>query len=331
MNSSASYNMFEASPSGGTYIKVPNDMDPATFVNRNYIKPSDQPHSDLRRVVVDSRDRNTILYPKQNRYQLSFDNEIRNVTRIDLVSADVPLSAYLVSQKNELVPFSIDDGSGNNKQNRTAVLRVGDYDTEELREELERALDAAASDIKSDAFRVKFVKRLDRYEVYCENEFDLLWRGEDGTHSQGMQPTRRYAERSAGRLLGFDAKDASSVTASSDDAPTASHTQQVVAPFRKNFSYDRYIVLRLSPTEEAVQSANENVDKSFAVLVDKKADNAGFAFFNNESPAYVYNPPVARLRKLEFTFTDRDGEPYDFQNHDHRLELMFHIGSGSNR
>jgi hypothetical protein len=38
-----------------------------------------------------------------------------------------------------------------------------------------------------------------------------------------------------------------------------------------------------------------------------------------------WTPPLSRVGRLMIQFLDADGEQYDFQNQDHRLELMFEV------
>lgn len=293
-----------------------------------------------KRVVVDSRDRNRSLFPEPNRYQVSLDNEIRNIVRVDLSGADIPLTARLVSKKNREVPFAIRRTStaGDEWTRRVARLREGDYSSAlEMGEELERALNEESEDIEQDAFRVTFNSRLDAFRVFCKRRFRLLWSA--GSSQGGTSPdldkkrSQTYAQNSAGRLLGFDTRNEESEDATTaqsldvDDPPTPDHLNVIAGVFRKNFISNRYVIMRLSPLEQALQSSNENSDSSFAVLVDKKADGQGFAFLGDRVPHHTYRPMLPRLRRLEFSFVDYEGEPYDFQNHDHRLELVFHVAS----
>ena len=39
-----------------------------------------------------------------------------------------------------------------------------------------------------------------------------------------------------------------------------------------------------------------------------------------------WTPPLGRVARIAVAFTDLDGTPYDFQNQDHRLELLMDVG-----
>jgi hypothetical protein len=49
------------------------------------------------RIVVDSKDRNKSLNPSANSYEVRLPNEVTDVMSAKLMSADIPLSMYLVN------------------------------------------------------------------------------------------------------------------------------------------------------------------------------------------------------------------------------------------
>ncbi|MEW5315007.1 MAG: hypothetical protein WDW38_006464 [Sanguina aurantia] len=66
-------------------------------------------------------------------------------------------------------------------------------------------------------------------------------------------------------------------------------------------------------------SLNSTVNQSFAVLTPSRTL---LCASTNELPFKTFNPPIAQLTQLSISFQTYDGNPVDFQNHEHRLELL---------
>ena len=70
---------------------------------------------------------------------------------------------------------------------------------------------------------------------------------------------------------------------------------------------------------DLLKSIDRDLNKSFA-MIPKMYQNLSIA----DSAKYKKNfsPPIPKLAKLRIKFFDRFGNPYDFQNVDHRFELL---------
>jgi len=92
---------------------------------------------------------------------------------------------------------------------------------------------------------------------------------------------------------------------------------QLVAPFRLNLAVNHYAVLRIDQFT-INHSSNSVLHKSTALIgrLDTQVVRSIVPIRK------VFNPPIARLVKLVISFSDYYGNPYDFQNKDHRLEIM---------
>jgi len=271
----------------------------------------------LVRVVVDSRDRSTLRYPTPSDYEVVLGDDVRMVTGIELAAADVPLSAYMVCSANALVHFTANGGA-----EKVAALAIGDYvDAADVAAEAQRALNEAEG---SDFFRVEYGARLDRFTVRGAQPFALLFKGEVGSHGAvGTQTTLAYREGSAGRLLGFGMLDAESA----ETQPATSHPHSVTAGFRKNLDTNRYAVLHVEPAgttnADYAMSASSATNGSFALLVRRGADQNYVGGSDRSQVRYAFEPAIPRMNRLRIRFTGYDGLPYDFQNQEHRLELVF--------
>lgn len=263
-----------------------------------------------KRMVIDSRSRNLGAYPSPAKYEVTLEEDLFDVTAVNLIVADVPFSAYLIGSSRRSVPFSfVPPWGGGVAKSATALLTVGDYvNPADLATELGSAMTAAAyqawpppSSTSPLTFTATYTARTDSFAVQSSAApFTLLFSGR--------------AVDTPAKALGFG-------TGPSCDY--ASSSFEVVAPFRRDFRSDRYVVLKLSPNAEVITSVTQAIDRTFAVV----PANSGALNVNTDEEGFEkrWMPPLSRVGRLMIQFTDGDGNPYDFQNQDHRLELMFEL------
>jgi hypothetical protein len=116
--------------------------------------------------------------------------------------------------------------------------------------------------------------------------------------------------KSINKVLGLD----KSVVYNSDVA------NNITPPYRINLTDNRYIVLSMEQVS-LNNSSTSSIHKSFALL---NTNMLQLNYINSATKIIKYlNPPIARLTKIRISFTDYYGNLYDFQNHDHRIELVF--------
>lgn len=253
-----------------------------------------------KRMVIDSRAREADAYPTPAHYEVPLLEDLFGVKSVALTLADVPFPAYMVGPRRTSVPFVLSDGRA-----LTARIAVGDYATpEDLAGELAAAMTAATSgDV---TFAVSYSARKDTFTIVAPAPFTMAFSG-------------RAADTPA-RVLGFDTlRDHASTPANA----SASH-HEVVAPFRRDFGKDRYVVLRLCPNAEVLTSVSQAIDRTFAVVPATSAMNV---LPGDETFVKRWSPPISRVGRLMIDFTDADGVRYDFQNQDHRLELTFELAA----
>lgn len=91
----------------------------------------------------------------------------------------------------------------------------------------------------------------------------------------------------------------------------------LVSPNCVNFSLDHYCVLRINQFT-INNSSNPILQKSTALISKTDVD-----VMRTMQPIKKYfNPLIPRLTKISVSFTDYYGNPYDFHNKDHRLEIL---------
>lgn len=249
------------------------------------------------RVVIDSRDRNLNLYPAPNNYEIVLDDDIDDVVRAQLIVADVPLSMYTVnSYFNKLNVV----GNGIAQE---VVLDAGDYkdSTSSLPSMIASKLNAVYG---ADTFQVSYNAAKDRYEFTAKVAFSLNFT---------VQP----ASASLHHLLGFRAAIYNSTATG-----TAPFSHVVNSEFRRNLNYNNYVILYIDKFD-VNQGSSKLTTKSFAILT-QNGDNNNADITEERKVIKHFAPPIPRLTKIKVTFTDRFGNLYDFQNADHRLEILFY-------
>lgn len=291
-----------------------------------------------RRIVVDSRTRNRGSYPTPAHYEVAFDEDIFNVRSVRLIVADVPFSAYLVGAGvagGVPLEFPLAPGSPpSDWASVVAQLPQGDYASpEDMTSALASALQAAASTaagLGAPTFAVAYLPRTDSFAVQCSAPFSLPFGAAAdafaGVANGGQRP--RPAPSPA-RLLGFGPRQdyASSPLSALPSGAVATGTfpgaaETVLAPFRRDFRSDRYVVLKISPNAEVVHSVSQAIDRTFAVLPRGPSTDLNVNSVNDMFEKR-WSPPLARVARMVLTFTDAYGLPYDFQNQDHRIEFLF--------
>lgn len=245
-------------------------------------------------VVIDSSDRNTGLFPDPQAYEIQLDEEIQDVTSLELVGADVPFPEYLVNQRNKVFQCRLNGGAS-----EAVVLAAGDYDAVNLAAEVQGALNA----ISPNAFSVRYIARTDAYQIACRSPFSLKF-------PQGVA--------SPARLLGHPA--GVEIAAQFDASVDPIFTHHVTSKYRRDFQADRYLVLHIEPAYAKYNPQNTAINKSFAI-VPVNIDSMNVRSKN----AHIkrFNPPVMKFSKIKVRFVTRDNQPYNFHGRDHRLELRF--------
>lgn len=275
------------------------------YENSAIIRPPQSVQENKRtiRMVVDSRDRDTNLFPNSAKYDIKLDEEIEDVVAVELLSAHVPFSGYLINKNNQQFKLSIPSASFDS----TIVVETGDYTALQLSTAVN---DAITSTLTAAGVAVTFVvsydERKDGYVFRATAPFAL-----------NFVPELCGCLSTLNRVLGFGRTAPISSADESASTPDG-HGYVVRSTYRKNFEEVNYLVLDVGLLT-VNKSINNVVNKSFAVL--GKSDYMNTGVMNRIRKQF--NPPVAKFDRMQIAFYDYDGNLYDFQNHDHRMELVF--------
>ena len=251
---------------------------------------NDQGGPKYTRIVIDSRDRDTSIYPNSNNYVVDLETEVLEVTSGEVIIKDISMSMYTINSYNDTLLLSI---LGNDN---VVKLPNGDYVASSFAPVLADALNASLPE--SHPFTVTHNVSKDTYTISCTS----LSAGDFSLDFENVQ----LKQSNIALILGFVP---GTVYTSVDNVLTA--------PFRTNFDADRYAVMRIDQFT-VNNSATSTLHKSTALI--GKVDVLSLRTI---IPIKKYfNPPIARMFKLAISFTDYYGNPYEFNNKDHRLEIM---------
>lgn len=247
--------------------------------------------SKFTRIVVDSRVRDKTLFPYPNSYEINFEDDINDVKSCRLLYIDIPMPQYLVNSNFNAVYFSVGATS------YTATIPIGDYTASALATAITTAMNAALPA----TFQVSYNTLLDNYVFNATVAFTLLFNGKSNPLSS---------------LLGFsEKKDYASIA----DPSTPSFPNKVSAEFRKNFDYNNYVIMDIEQFD-ILKSIDRDLNKSFAII---PKNYSTISLWDEQGIIKNFSPPIGRLTKVRVKFYDRYGNLYDFQNMDHRFELLF--------
>lgn len=238
--------------------------------------------------VIDSRDRDLTRFPLASHYEISLDEAVHDVVSMMLLVADVPFSTYLVQPSNSSIQAVLNSGPIVN-----ANIPVGDYTGAALAAAVQTALQSHTSAPTS--FTATYSIPLDNISVMCNTPFSLVFGGQGSIALE----------------MGF-AVGSTTVSTGSGSSYTA------VPPFRRNRHLNQYVVLSIVPGC-VITSINQNVNQGFAIITP---NGSILSVTGEKLPRKTFNPPIARFSRFMIDFCNYDGSPVDFQNHDHRLDLL---------
>lgn len=254
------------------------------------IPPPEVPTEILKnvRLVIDSKDRNVSLYPEQNLYEVKLPDEYNDVTTAKLINADIPLSMYLINKYFDSIDIVVN--------NNTYVVQIehGDYTSSTLATTLTDGL----NDLGVGLFEVSYNAKKDNFVFTGNTAFSLNF-------------VNRTNNLHA--ILGFARKVY--VSSQTGNLPTP---HVLSAPFRKNFNHNNCVIMYIDQFD-TYHSPTTEMNKCFAIIPTVYRN---LNMSDNAEVTKVFSPPIPKLSKLMVKFFDRYGNPYDFQNNEHRFEII---------
>ena len=242
------------------------------------------------RYIIDSRDRNTKLYKTQSQYQIQIEESLTDVLSAELVLTDFKFNNYNVTAYNNTLHTSAGE----------FVIRQGAHSGDSLSNEI--------SD--STPFIVTFDPISQKLTLTSLVNITLKFKSDTQRQYDYDHKIDVYKQNSIGKVLGFGVEDYEMVA----NVP-------LEAPYPVDLESSNYIIMYMQQAKN-FKSRNNNAHECFAII--NKLENASNGLVMHENNVIKrFNPPIADLKKLVFKFCDYDGNLYDFQNKDHRFEIVF--------
>jgi len=275
-------------------------LDEFDFKNSAVIKPKTESLNSSRKytyVVIDSRFRDLQLHPSPSDYYIQLDDELQDIESAEMIVAQIPFKAYTVSSVNNVLRIQLLLTG----PIHTVVVPPANYTPSELASTLSTILTNLSPTV---AFNVTYDALFDKFTIKSTGSFTLFFKDVDTN-------TTKYAHNTIGKTLGFKCEDY--------NVSSAPYT--LTAPFRKNFNDLTYIVMHIDNFHVNATGNNSVITKSYAIIPSDN-DTSNIVSTSQKIIKY-FNPPLPRLHRLHIQFKDINGNLYDFQNHDHRIEILF--------
>jgi hypothetical protein len=266
--------------------------DNAYKFNNNYIKTYD--------LVIDSRDRNIDDYPNNYNYQIDFDYIYKDILSVELVSANIPKSQYLITSTNNTIYFK-DNGSAE----LTASIPIGNYTTTTLATALETAMNTVATN----TFTVSVDTTLtNKFTITIDvGTFELLFNG--GSETYGLTTRIKYKNNSIGPIIGFQQSDKSGANTYTGD-------------YQYDFNGPTYVLLNITDLENLYGIHNNSITNSFTKIPLDTNNSDTYKFYKSQND-YIskieFSPPIAKLTQFNIKFLNYNGTFYDFGGLEHTL------------
>ena len=240
------------------------------------------------RIIVDSRDRNIGLFPNQARYDIKFDEDSSDVISAELTLTDFPSNDYNVTKHSNKLNI---DGT-------VVIIPEGIYTEQILVDKLnENTLHLDITfEFDSNSRKITCLSRTEVI-IKCKSENQVKYDYE--------QFIDVYELDSIGKTLGLGLNDYK-INGSFE------------FPFVVNLVSEKYIIMYIQRAK-VYFSKNNNTHQAFAIIPN---DTTNLISLTDETIVKVFNPPIANFNTLSFKFLDYQGNLFDFQNKDHRFELL---------
>lgn len=250
-------------------------------------------------VVLDSRDRNHDDHPSSSVYRLNLNNNIERVHTIQVISAEIPKSGYIINDTNNTIYFQESVGVI-----LEASIVNGNYTINEIISSLQTNMNAVGNSgysiVITSENRIKITSDL----TGGDNIFTLKLNGGTEKTPNGTMKTVYY-KNNIGSILGYLRNDLSGTS-----NYTASRLYDVggiknIFMSLTNLPYRRYYT-------------NDGF-----VKIDMNCDNSDICYYKDTGFIHEFRPTLPRVHHLDFRFTDYQDVIYDFNGQNHSITLKF--------
>lgn len=248
-------------------------------------------------LIINSQDRNTSAYPSNSSYQIDLDVIYKDIISVELISAIVPKTQYLLNSSNSTIYFN-EGGS-----EISATVSSGNYTATALGTALGNAMTTSGGQtytVTPDSTTTN------TYTISASGTFSLIFVGDTVTYNETTRTN--YKTNSIGPVIGFS---------KTDFVTSTSHT----GDNQFNLNGDTYVLLHIKDFDNLFGVHNESVSKSFAkIMLD--TPQSEYKFFKSQTDYITrkeFSPMKAKLSQLNIKFLNYNGSEYDFGGLEHTL------------
>ena len=293
-------------PQNVLYSEIPNDSFKTEYdippqpssLDLVIEKPKQDKTSKDYYLVIDSRDRNYDKHPSPSEYIVNFGTIYKDILSIELISAEIPHSGYVINTSNNVLHFQETLDQQNNNTYYEAVIKPGNYSVDELKTEIQtKMIDVGASEY---TITVDTISR----------KFTIISDLQGGIFNLGFrdQIQNIYKKNSIGNIIGFSRSN-------------FTNSNTYISNYQYNLNGERYILLNILNLENLV-GVSSTVKNSFGKIT-LSSDVNGIRYFstNDYLIKKLFLPPLAKLDNFNIKFAQYDGSLYDFGGLEHSLSF----------
>jgi hypothetical protein len=252
--------------------------------------------------IIDSRDRNTKRYPNPAKYTLNLDHNINDVIMIQIYLLDIPFNNYNITQYNNILHIF------NKSLNITDEYSItpGNYTPQTLVEALNNVL---VDNNNVGVATITYNEITEKITFMANGDIELIFKSPTQKKYDDTNFIDKYMNNSIGKVLGFGI-----------DNYEIGANDELESPYTLNLKADDYMTMYIT-TAKNYYSINTHAHEAFAVINNQS--NGNLNIVSEELMKKSYFPALPSMKTFSVKFKDYYGNLYDFQNKDHRFEIIF--------
>jgi len=257
-------------------------------------------------LTIDSRDRNTDIFPNSNNYTVNLNEIYTNVVSVELITAEIPKSGYFLENYNNILHFQEKNDQVISSTYYEAEIPIGNYTSQTIGNAIQNALNISGQSTYNVSYTSDEKIKIQSDLSGGDNIFNLVF--SNGIENYGIDSFRnKYITYTAGRILGFDA-----VNLSGQNNYTSND--------RITFQSEDYVLLEIPELSGLIDGVHYNSQDDFAkILLDSTQNKT--TFYNNllVYPIVKTFHPTIDISKLTINFKIFGNNFYDFHGLEHSL------------
>ena len=253
--------------------------------------------------IIDSRDRNTKRYPNPAKYTLNLDHNINDVIMIQIYLLDIPFNNYNITQYNNTLHIL------NKSSNIIEEYSIthGNYTSTTLVEALNNVL--VDNNNVVGVATITYNEITEKITFMANGDIELIFKSPTQKKYDDDIFIDKYMNNSIGKVLGFGIENYE-----------ISANEKYEAPYTLNLKADDYMTMYIT-TAKNYYSINTHAHEAFAVINNQS--NGNLNIVSEELMKKSYYPALPSMKTFSIKFKDYHGNLYDFQNKEHRFEIIF--------